>query len=85
MKGKTHLHEYFKKKNHTDLNQKKKLKGKNSYYEELRCIQTYKSSEKGWNANKKADTTCQKSMCVHTGYGLEWLHVLQVGSCWIIA
>lgn len=42
------------------------MKGGKRYYVELRCIQIYKSSEKGQNANEKADTTCQKSMCVCT-------------------
>lgn len=80
MKGKTHLHAYFQK--HTYVNQKKNEREEKTYYEDLRCIQIYKSSEKGQNANEDADTTCQKSMCVHTGCVLECtVHMLQAGSC----
>lgn len=57
-----HLHVYLKK--HTDLKQKKWKAKKPPYYEETRCIQIYKSSEKGQNANKKADTSCQKNQCL---------------------
>lgn len=79
MKGKTHLHVYLKKTHRFEP--EKNEREEKTYYEELRCIQIYKSSERGQNANEEADTTCQKSMCVHTGCVLECtVHMLQAGS-----